>query len=135
MDNATVIKLLESQKTDLKDLIEGQSAVISARVDAKFDQKFIPLEEGVKSILDHNKRQNGWIKEHTEKIVGLEKKTSDVNHYQKNCAANKVASKFSTTRFWIIASILTTVIYFILATVYHTIGIGTLINKLLGGVL
>lgn len=137
MDNATVIKLLTQQKDDIKDLMEGQSAVISARVDAKFDQKFAPLEAKVDSILEHNRRQNGWIKSHTEKLEEIDGRAGDLEskgltleHYQTNCPANKLAAKLSKRRFWVIAVTVTTIVYIVLATVWHTIGFGDLILRL-----
>jgi hypothetical protein len=90
MDNATVIKLLTQQKEDIKDLMMGQSAVISARVDAKIDQKFGPIEKKVDSIVAHNALQNGWIQDHTlkleansERMDGFEECTDEITRVKK----------------------------------------------------
>ena len=64
--NETLRKTL---KDDMTEIIGLQSTVISARVDNKIDQKMNNMMGKVDSICAHNERQNGWIKDHTERIM------------------------------------------------------------------
>ncbi len=99
MDNETVIKLLTGHKNDIKDLMEGQSAIISARVDAKFDQKFAPLEAKVDSIVEHNDRQNGWITAHT---LNLEANKDRVDKLEDVCEQTVNDRAWAKKRWYVI---------------------------------
>ena len=133
MDNATVIKLLDKQEQNIKEFITASNSVTHAKLINNIEQ----VEHKVDSILAHNVRQNGWIKEHSEKlllhdkaIVDLEKSDISFENYQVHCPANKLATKISKRRFWITAVLITTVVYLSLATIWHTVGFGELILKL-----
>ena len=58
----------EILKNDIEKLMAAQATVISARVDLKIEQKMGGLGQKIDSICAHNEKQNGWIKEHAEKI-------------------------------------------------------------------
>ena len=125
MDNVTVIKLLTQQKEDIKDLMEGQSTVISARVDAKFDQKFAPLDAKVDSILEHNERQNGWIKEHTLKLAAGEDRMDGID----DCQQQSIRWRLFIKKRWYIIVAVIALISLITSWSYHNINVIKTLEK------
>lgn len=126
MDNATIVKLLEMQREDLKNLkidltntIETNGLAVRGLMRSEVDR-----------IDAMDQRRNGIIADHSRKISQMEEVSLNIRHYQKGCKANKFVDKFSKPRFWVIASTLVVIVYFLLATLYHEVGIGAVINKL-----
>lgn len=122
MDDNLIIKLLDKQETSIKNYID----ISTARVEGRLD-----------TVIDHQKEQNGELVRHGKKMAEyekqmfeLEKKDLSFEHYQTNCPANKLATKMTTRRFWVTAAAVTTVVYIALATIWHTIGFGEIITKL-----
>jgi hypothetical protein len=133
MDNATIIKLLDKQEQNIKEFIKATNCVTRAKLINNIEQ----VESKVDTIVTHNERQNGWIKKHSEQlelqakaIISLEKSDISFENYQVHCPANKLATKISKRRFWIVAALVTTVVYLTLATIWHSVGFGDLILKL-----
>jgi hypothetical protein len=74
--DAELVKLLNDNNTDIKreirEIMKDQATTISARVDLKIEEKLKPIEINVATIIEHNKKQNGWVKEHGERLDKLD---------------------------------------------------------------
>ena len=141
MDNETIIKLLDKQEGNIKEFITATNSVVHAKLINNIEQverKVDSIAQDVSYSKEHNVKQNGWIQNHTEKlellagkIVELEKEDISVHNYQANCPANRIALRVNKKGFWVGVSLLTTLVYFILATLYHEVGIGNLIKGII----
>jgi Cft2 family RNA processing exonuclease len=110
----------------IKEFIDAGNKVTHAklinevdRVDAKADQ-----------IIKHQEWQNGKLRKHSESIIELEKKDLSFEHYQQTCPANKLASKLTKTKTWVLFGVVLVIVYVILATLYHEVGIGEMMRLL-----
>ena len=65
-------------KEDMTEIVSLQSTVISARVDAKIEQKMGGMDRKIDLIVAHNERQNGWINDHNTKICNNEKAVKEL---------------------------------------------------------
>jgi hypothetical protein len=134
MDRELFIKLLDDQKDALKEFITASNTVTHAKFIneiEKVDKKVDILDAKADTIVAHNKWQNNKLGKHDDAIRELEKADWGFEAYQKHCPANKLATRISKPRFWVIASFVVIGIYLVLATLYHTIGFAELIQGLL----
>ena len=81
LNKATVDFIVEQNallKDDLKNAMADQATAISARVDDKIEIKMNSVERKIDSIVDHNERQNGWIKDHKLRLDAVELDTEEL---------------------------------------------------------
>jgi len=115
MDDNLIIKLLDKQETSIKNFIELRSAIVEDKVDR---------------VIARQDLANDRLLKHDKKINDLEKKDIGFEFYQTNCPANKLVTRISKRKFWVSAVAITTVIYITLATIWHTIGFGDVILRI-----
>jgi len=127
MEDATIIKLFEIQKSDLKEIIEDNGVAIRGVIRSEVD-RIDELDRKRNGRIADNEK---LIKENTASIVELEKKDISFESYQTNCPANRMASKWSKPRTWVLSLVVVTAIYFILSTLYHEFGAGEFLRLVL----
>jgi multidrug resistance efflux pump len=128
-----VVKLLNKQENNIKEFIKASNSVTHANMINEVGQVGAKVDQ----VIAHQKEQNGELvrhgkkmAEHEKRMVDLEKEDIRFMNYQRNCPANKIATKMTKRRFWIAATALFAVAYVVLATLWHTVGFGQLILRI-----
>ena len=112
---------------ELKMILNSQFTAVRALVEARADAQDAQLKE----IREHQKWQNGKLERHDKCIDELKEKEINIQAYQSNCPANKVAEKMQKRWFWFAVGILFAVAYFILEALYNETGLGKFIERIL----
>jgi hypothetical protein len=136
MDDATKL-LLENILDQIKENRDAvgndialQATAISGRVDAKMEEKLGDIKGDIGKLLSHNDKQNGWIKDHTDRLEKLDGEEGVIDMLQGEsmaCAAHRGhVKKFSKNWKWVVAA--TILGFFILHSVFEVVNLKTIID-------
>lgn len=127
MTNEETKMMFEAHFTATRGMIMAMDDGINRRItdlDASVTRRFNTVDE-------NNRIRNGRLGKAEDKIYLLEKNDSEINNYQKNCTANKIAVKLQKKWFWVAVAVIFSLAYFVLEIVYNALGLSGIINKLL----
>jgi len=119
--------MFEAHFTATRGMIMAMDDGINRRItdlDASVTRRFNTVDE-------NNRIRNGRLGKAEDRIYLLEKNDSEINNYQKNCTANKIAVKLQKKWFWVAVAVIFSLAYFVLEIVYNALGLSGIINKLL----
>jgi len=136
MDEATKLLLedilhqVRTNRDDVREDIALQATAISGRVDAKMDEKLGEIREDVGKLLAHNERQNGWIKDHNERLDKLDGKDGAVARLEISaaaCSSHRHGFKKAAKNWkWLLAAVILG--FFLLHSIFDIVNVGTIID-------
>jgi hypothetical protein len=136
MDEATKLLLedilhqIQTNRKEVKEDIALQATAISGRVDAKIDEKLGEIKLDVQELLAHNQRQNGWIKDHNERLDDLDGKEGVISRLEiaaAACQSHRHGFKKAAKNWkWLLAAVILG--FFLLHSLFDIVNVGTIIQ-------